>query len=266
MTLSVLVLVSEGVNPVSLKCRKASADASALELALRLSDIKLTVLHVGDPSSPCLDEYLGMGVNAISVMKLPRDVDAFSAIQSWIRDHEPDLILAGDRSERSEGSGFLPYALAKWLEAPIIPHASSLSVEGNDLKIVQSLQKGWRNVLRSKLPAIVTAAERGPAPRQHVFANVRSGKIDVIDKDIEHTGAKEQPWSATPAQPRVKNISVVNSDMSAEERLLAVTATSQQRSGQAITLAPLEAATLLLEHLYDRGMIEPVQSHLKEPK
>ena len=56
--IEVVVLLSVGRHPVSLRRRRAPMDARALELALRLPEVSILGLHAGDPEEPALRDYL----------------------------------------------------------------------------------------------------------------------------------------------------------------------------------------------------------------
>src|SRR5258708_2396946 len=114
MPLDVAILLSIGRHPASGRSRRADLDARALELALRLGpSIQLHAIHAGDPAEPALADYLGMGLQSLTVLKQPRGADVLPALAAHLTALKPGLILAGTAAEIGEGSGMLPYLLAR---------------------------------------------------------------------------------------------------------------------------------------------------------
>ena len=252
MTLSVAVLVSEGRHPASGRVRRADCDARALELAMGVPDAALTVLHAGDAKSPALRSYLGMGAARLDVLAMPHTADPTTALTGYLADQKPDLVLAGRRAEYGEGSGFLPYRIARDLAWPLVSDACAITVEGDRVTIIQALPKGRRRRLRVPLPALVTVGPAAPPARQSAFAKARRGQIVATPVSAEPA---TDPWLAGPARPRAKRLQPIDPNASAEERLRAVTEL-KSTDGEVVTgLTPEAAAERLLAHLVASGAI-----------
>ncbi|WP_219899685.1 adenine nucleotide alpha hydrolase family protein [Zobellella taiwanensis] len=112
--LTIAVLVSEGRHPVSGRARRALQDACALELAFALGG-ELEAIHAGDPTRPALQDYLGMGLERLTVLRQGPDDDALAVLAPYLEEQQPDLLLTGIHAEQGEGSGMLPYLLAEHL-------------------------------------------------------------------------------------------------------------------------------------------------------
>src|SRR5215468_1972720 len=105
MALDVAVLLSIGRHPASGRSRRADLDARALELALRLGPgVRIHAIHAGDPAEPALADYLGMGIESLTVLRQPPGSDVLPALASRLAVLKPALIFAGLATEAGEGS------------------------------------------------------------------------------------------------------------------------------------------------------------------
>jgi len=120
--MKVIALVSEGCHPASGRIRRAPMDARAVELALSLSNSELQLIHAGSERSSALREYLGMGVEAVSVIDQPEGSDAAPSLIEALQNLAFDIILMGQRSEGGEGSGMLPYVIGQALNLTVLPN------------------------------------------------------------------------------------------------------------------------------------------------
>jgi len=179
MTADIAVLVSIGRHPASGRARRAERDARALELALRLSPAaKPLVLHAGDPGEPALRDYLGMGLDSLTVLRLPPDADPLPALIEYFRNLRPRLLLAGTGAEAGEGSGLLPYAIADALDAVMAADIADIARAGDRLELLQALPRGRRRRLSAALPAVVTVeANRSVLPSGFALAAASSARF-----------------------------------------------------------------------------------------
>ena len=84
MPLDVAILLSIGRHPASGRSRRADLDARALDLALRLGpEVRLHAIHAGDPAEPALADYLGMGLETLTVLRQPSGAGRTSAPGGW---------------------------------------------------------------------------------------------------------------------------------------------------------------------------------------
>lgn len=223
MAIEVVVLVSVGVHPLSGRPRRADLDARAVELALRLtsrrSDVTLHAVHAGRADEASLGQYLGMGLDRLTVLDISADADPLPPLVAFVRPLKPAITLAGMRSEGGEGSGFLPYALAHTLGLTLAPAIVDLAQEGSLVRLTQALSGGRRRCLSAPLPVLVTIDRSAPEPRQSAYGRTRRGHIDVLN-----AGAIPDPWRhewrASPARKRPRRLACPVSG-SAAERLQA---------------------------------------------
>ena len=155
MNTRVVVLVSAGQHPLTGRARRSPQDARVLELALSLSGIELDILHAGDPESGALRQYLGMGLERMQVLEVPKNCNPYPALLWALGEQEFDLILTGVNNFDGANSGLVPYALGRDLDRPVISNACEVSLKNNRIHVLQSLPKGRRRLMAARLPAIV---------------------------------------------------------------------------------------------------------------
>jgi electron transfer flavoprotein beta subunit len=255
MSLDVAVLLSIGRHPASGRSRRADLDARALELGLRLgSTVRLHAIHAGDPEEPALADYLGMGLATLTVLKQPRDADVLPALASHLKALKPGLILAGSNAEIGEGSGMLPYLLAREMGAAVLPAIAEAALTGDGVGALQALPRGRRRRLSAGLPALLTIDRAAPAGRQSAFGRVRAGKLVVLD--VPAAARADSGLREIPARPKPKRLRLATGG-SAAERLRAATEMQAGR-GQLLLNPPAEeAARAILDYLVKEGILSP---------
>jgi len=255
MPLDVAILLSIGRHPASGRSRRADLDARALELALRLGNsVRLHAIHAGDPEEPALADYLGMGLESLTVLKQPRDANVLPALTSHLQALKPGLILAGTTAEIGEGSGMLPYLLAREMQAALLPAIAEAALSGEGLAALQALPRGRRRRLSAGLPALLTIDRAAPAGRQSAFARARAGKLVVLD--VPAVARADSGVREVPARPKPKRLKVATGG-SAAERLRAATEMQAGR-GQLLLNPPAEeAARAIFDYLVKEGILSP---------
>jgi electron transfer flavoprotein beta subunit len=255
MPLDVAVLLSIGRHPASGRSRRADLDARALELALRLGpEVRLHAIHAGDPAEPALSDYLGMGVASLTVLKQPRDGDVLPALASHLAALKPGLILAGTNAEIGEGSGMLPYLLARAMKAALLPAIAEVALESDGVAALQALPRGRRRRLSAGLPALVTIDRAASAGRQSAFARARAGKLVVLDVPV--MSARNTDVREVPARPKPKRLKLAAGG-SAAERLRAATEMQAGRGQLLLNPLPEEAARAIFDYLVKEGILSP---------
>ena len=238
MALDVAVLLSIGRHPTSGRSRRADLDSRALELALRLGPgVRLHAIHAGDPQEPALADYLGMGLHSLTVLKQPCDGDVLPALASHLAALKPGLILTGNNAEIGEGSGMLPYLLAREMKAAL-----------------QALPRGRRRRLSAGLPALLTIDRAAPSARQSAFARARAGKLVVLD--VPAVAGPKSDVREVPARPKPKRLKLATGG-SAAERLRAATEMQAGRGQLLLNPAPEEAARAIFDYLVKEGILSP---------
>ena len=162
-------------------------------------------------------------------------------------------IHAGD-AEIGEGSGMLPYLLAREMKAALLPAIAEAALSGESITALQALPRGRRRRLSAGLPALLTIDRAAPAGRQSAFARARAGKLVVLD-----VPALAEPKSSVrkvPARPKPTRLKVATGG-SAAERLRAATEMQAGR-GQLLLNPPAEeAARAIFDYLVKEGILSP---------
>lgn len=256
----VAVLLSIGRHPASGRPRRAPLDARALELALRLPEAEILALHAGDPASPALREYLGMGLPEITALRLPEGADPVPALVARLRAFGPDLILTGAQAEAGEDSGMVPYLLAEALGAAVAPNVVEIALGAGpaSLEALMALPRGRRRKALLPLPAALAVGPAAPAPRQPSFARARRGRVLAEEAPLagEAAAGPDAFLAGAAFQPyRRRAAAAAALRGSARERLKAAT---ESRAGEGRLLvrpAPEEAAAALHDYLTAKGAL-----------
>lgn len=254
MALEVAVLVSLGRHPASGRLRPARADARALELALRLPDARLHVIHAGDPAELALRDYLGMGVSELTVLDLPEGADPLPVLADHLKSLKPAIVLTGQRAEAGEDSGLLPYLVAEALDAALVPAVVAASIENDSAALQQALPRGRRRDLRVSLPLVASVSPSAPAPRLPAFGPARRGRIVTLAVEAPADAARAE-WKEKPARRRPKRLKVMGKGGSAADRVKAVTE-MQGGKGRLLTdVTPEAAAEAVWAYLVEEGIV-----------
>jgi electron transfer flavoprotein beta subunit len=255
MPLDVAVLLSIGRHPASGRRRRADLDARALELALRLGpEVRLHAIHAGDPGEPALADYLGMGLETLTVLRQPPGSDVLPALAAHLAGLRPALVFAGLAAEAGEGSGMLPYLLAQKLEAALLPAIAEAALAGAGIAALQALPRGRRRRLAAGLPALITVDRAAPAGRQSAFARARAGRIVTIETPAAPPAAGD--LREVPARPKPKRLKIATGG-SAAERLRAATEMQAGRGQLLVQPAPEAAAEAIFDYLVKEGILSP---------
>ncbi|ROT99956.1 electron transfer flavoprotein subunit beta [Marinobacter sp. R17] len=254
--LRVASLVSNGQHPKSGRSRRASQDARAVELGLKMAGAASRVIHVGDGDREGgLDQYLGMGLQEITLLNADEQADAVPVLLEYLKGASFDIVLTGVHAEQGEASGMVPYLLAEQLGWPLVSHIADIrKVEGGRAEVLQALPRGQRRLLRVPLPFIATVDSAAADARQYAFGAARRGRlVDVItDAPVDQA---RQEWTCAPAKPRPKRLHVAKAK-SAADRFKAATAKPQGQGGSVIREGTdQEKATAIMELLVSEGVV-----------
>lgn len=259
-TTEVAVLLSIGRHPVSGRARRAATDAQALEMALALRPQRLTAIHAGPAAdAEALRDYLGMGLKRLTLLVLPEGSDPVEPLIAHLRRLAPSLVLTGRQAENGEGSGMLPYLIARGLEATVIADvvrigpsdapASSASMTG----LVQALPRGQRRALTVTGRLIATVHPSAPPARASAFGPARRGVIEPVaaqaTADLFLSECEHRPWRPKPKLMRVKR------GGSALDRLKAATESKSGKGQLLVNPTPEAGALAIYDSLVEQGML-----------
>lgn len=260
-TLNIAVLISQGQHPVSGRARRAHQDACALELAMSLNESlpqslhgKVSAIHAGDPEQSALRDYLGMGIDGLTVLNQTEEDDALSVLYPYLSEQQPDILLTGVRAEYGEGSGLLPYLLAERLGWPLVTGIAVIeSIDNGEASLLQALPRGQRRRLRVKLPFVASVESAAAEPRQIAFAKARRGNIVRLTPATEADQERAE-WTLSAAKSRPKRLKV-STAKTAADRLKQATAKAQGGKGQIIRNDPQAAAKAIYDLLVEEGVL-----------
>jgi electron transfer flavoprotein beta subunit len=269
----VAVLLSVGRHPASGRPRRAERDARALELALgQREDARVHAIHAGDPSEPALRDYLGMGLDRLTVLTSGRPAAAAEVreggaapdiepiLVGHLRRLHPGVVLCGAAAESGEAGGMLPYRLAEALSAQLVANVVSFTLRGDTARVIQALPRGAREALRVKLPVVLTVDRAAAEPRMSAFGPARRGLIDVVQVDVPPTAgspaAAAPDWIERPARVRPRRLRTMGQG-SAGERLRAIQSVRAGAGNRLQGLGPREAARAIWQFLIDEQLLSP---------
>lgn len=252
--IKVAVLLSVGRHPASRRARRAPLDAQALELALRLPDAEIHAVHAGDPAQTALRDYLGMGLERLTVLAAPPGSDPVPALIAYLVALAPDMVIAGSHAEGGEDSGMLPYLLGQSLGYAIVADVAGIGIADGWASLTQALPRGRRRLIETRLPTVAIVNAAAPEPRQSAFARARRGVVDSIAVEAPADDFLEsceiRPW-----RPRPKRIRVPAGG-SALDRLREMTETKSGAGKLLIHPTPEEAARVIYDYLVEKHLIE----------
>ena len=252
--LRILVLLSAGRHPASGRSRRAARDARALEMALSLAGPKeILAVHAGAPDEPALRDYLGMGLERLTVLDLPPGMDPVPALSDFAEQAAPHIVLAGSQAEAGEDSGMVPYLIGEALGATVVRDVSSLETDDTSARVIQALPKGRRREVTCPLPVVSGISLSAPPPRQPAFVRARAGRVQVQAPrqvpDAFLTSCDIRPY-------RRRTVRSLPGG-SALDRLKAVTETQAGEGRVLQHLSPDEAAREIRDYLISKGMLNP---------
>ena len=251
MTVDVVVLVSPGRHPVSGRPRRAALDARAVELALRIADVRIELVHAGIFDDAALSDYQGMGVGELTVLDVAPGDNVVPPLIAHLQHRLDALVLTGTRAETGEASGMVPYLLAEALGRPIVPGAAGLALDAGRVDITQGLVGGRRRAVQTPYVSIVTVSAAAPNPRPVAYAKARRG--EVIQAAYPTT-SYELPGTWQPARWKPRRLKIVGGANAADR----IKAATQMVQGHAQVLDhpdPDAAADAIWSYLMGEGIV-----------
>jgi electron transfer flavoprotein beta subunit len=171
----------------------------------------------------------------------------------------PSLVLCGDRSSIS-GTGSMPAFLAEHIGAEQALGCVSVAIgdEPGTVEVERRLDGGWRERLRVRGPAVVSAEAAGRRLRRAGLAATLVAQDAVIP--VYRATGGQAGWASAlvtgaphPYRPRTRLVPAPTGDT--RDRLLALTGALSNREPPRIVgpLGPAEAADELLDYLDRHG-------------
>jgi electron transfer flavoprotein beta subunit len=246
----------------------SDADLAALEWALRLSDARgnepVVAVTVGPAAADeMLRDSVAAGAARCVRVDLPIESPSAlvaSAIADVVRDASLSFVVCGTYSI-DRGSGSVPAFLAAHLDAAQALGCVTLSLDDDGAGTVTAerrLDGGRRELVRTSGPCVLSV-EGGSARlrRAPLHAVVASRDLDV---EVVRPGTHPPTGGAarrSPFRPRARVLPPPPADLSARERILALTGALVEREPpQLLVLEPDAAADRILEQLRAWGYVE----------
>lgn len=249
--MKIVVLLSDGLHPVSGKPVLPKLEAQAVRLSIGLGEVR--GLHAGPDASPASDA-LGHGLTRLKHVELPICADAVPSLVEALAADSPDLVIAGRRGQGGDETGLAPYAIAAKLSMAVVGDAVSIAHgEEGTILVEQALPKGARRRLVVKLPAIVTIHPDAPPAQAYAYGVARRGLVETVRGVAAAVGDRPEE---RPYRRRPKLISGAPAGGTAAERLAAATgAASSGGANVMVRPTPEEAAREIIAHLRAIGVL-----------
>lgn len=232
--MKIVVLVSVGLHPRSLRPRIAPSEARAFALAGSVPGADIMALHAGpkDIALPCLRETLGLGASELRLIDLDASAEPVPSLVGELRKIAPDLIFCAAQAEAGECSGMTGHLIAQQLGWSLVTSVTALAGIRDEIEIEQSAPGGRRRRLRGKAPLAITVDDKGPAPGLPAYGAMRRGRIEIVPGSGERNAAAD--WHVRPARARPKRISAPDSSSGSTSQARLLTDLDTETSADAI--------------------------------
>ncbi|VEF47389.1 Electron transfer flavoprotein subunit beta Beta-ETF [Bacillus freudenreichii] len=174
-------------------------DEYAIEEAIRIRDEhggEVTIVTVGEEEAEKqIRTALAMGADKAALINVEDDLDdydEFSAatiLAEYLKDKDPDLILAGNVAIDG-GSGQVGPRVAAILDIPYVTTITKLEIEGETVNIVRDVE-GDSEIIETSLPLLVTAQQGLNDPRYPSLPGIMKAKkkpleeLELDDLDLD---------------------------------------------------------------------------------
>ncbi len=252
-------------------------DERAVEAAVNLRDARggrVVAAAVGPMEEDVLHHYCGLGVDEFihvedeGVAPLSPEQAALILARIW-QGQQPDLVLCGERRVNGRGTGMTPVALAVYLGWPLLPAAADITWREGDVTVERVIERGDREVVRARVPAVITVAETHPLTLYPALAKARRARVHrltladlgVSVEEVRAAGPRVEEVGRKKARPRPRKLYVPPSTMSAADRLAALLSggVQRERSGGGNKFfdgPPDKAAEVILNFLKEEGILD----------
>jgi electron transfer flavoprotein beta subunit len=242
----------------------SDADLAALEWALRLGEVRredVVVVTAGPREADAmLREALAAGARHAVRVELPSEAPSATvaaAVADVVR--ETSFVLCGAWSA-DRGSGSVPAFLAAHLGAAQALACVTLSVDadGSTVTAERRLDGGRRERVRTAGPAVLSVEGGSARLRRaslHAVVAAHDAPVEVVRPGVRPpTGGAVR---RSPFRPRPRVLAPPSPELTARERILALTgALVERQPPQLLVLDPDAAADRILEQLRAWGYLD----------
>lgn len=150
---------------------------TAMSLAAKVPNAKITVYATGTGHREALQHALAAG--ATRAVELTTDADttdqiSIASLSIWLRDENPDLVIAGRRAGRL--AGHLRWSHLSGLER--------VEIESNRLRTIRNVGRGDREIVTARLPAIVRLHEEFLRPPYISRTRIQAVSANTIHQEV----------------------------------------------------------------------------------
>ncbi len=187
-------------------------DEYAIEEAIRIRDDhggEVTVVSVGEEDAEKqIRTALAMGADKAVLIDVEDDLDnydEFSAaaiMAEYLKDKEPDLILAGNVAIDG-GSGQVGPRVADILDIPYVTTITKLEIDGEAVEIVRDVE-GDSEIIETSLPLLVTAQQGLNDPRYPSLPGIMKAK----KKPLEELELDDLDLDEDEVEPKTKTVEI----------------------------------------------------------
>jgi len=233
----------KGVDPNDILYTASRYDLHAVEEAIRIRDKQgkgtITLLGIGpNRVEAAMRIYLSMSADAAIHIcdRSLENADAYGlslALSQAVKSMKYDLILCGAESVDDYGCTlFLGPYLAEFLGLPQVSGVTKVELQdvGQGLVVHRKIERGDRQVIRCRLPCLLTLETGINEPRYPTFPDslaAMTKKIQVMnvaalglrDAEISHPDSLIKVAGFSPPRSRVKKGLVIDTKLSAVERM-----------------------------------------------
>ncbi len=245
-------------------------DAAAVEVGVALIEEhggELTVLTAGADEDAPLRTALARGANrAMLVSAAPHDGREAAVLlaEAIAAGEQPDFVLLGAASS-DHGGGATGAAIAHRLGLPLVQNAIALEAfDVSEAKVLCRRDRGYRELVRVQLPAVITVERLIATPRFPTTAarlRAESAPIEVVEPAaaaVDASRATSSHYQMPP--PRLQGIVWPDPRLDARDRLHFLVQggqVRQQTDGGPVTGTAEEVAVTIAEFLRERGFVTP---------
>jgi|GEM_PF-2456688 len=207
------------------------ASITALQMAESLAEdvSDITAITYGNLSKrPALTYAKAFGISSLIHLEDDDETLAHPAnpqgiaekISAWLQARDFDLIICGDPN----GTALVPSLIAGYLNMPCVSRVYQTNIKEDDvLQLSQQLERGWRQRVTLKLPAVITVQEDclqtkyvSVRRRRLAYDNMQGLKVDQVEnKQLVNITLQ----SVSAPRTRAKRTAIPDSSASARDRL-----------------------------------------------